>query len=155
MVMCHINDLHEIISHKRFSTCKCDIFCSDISGGNDNPVFYVQYAYTRIRSLFRKYPEFKEVSAFKNVNLSEFDDIITQLIDYPFVISEAASKRLPHRLAQYAFNLASSVHSYYNDHQIITNDSDMTNEKLTIMKACEYVLKDSLNLIGVKVKEKM
>ncbi len=51
--------------------------------------------------------------------------------------------------------LATALHSYYNDEKIISDDVDLVNEKLTLLKAVQIVLKDSLNLIGVSVKEKM
>lgn len=122
---------------------------------NENPVYYAQYAYARIRSLFRMYPDFKEVKEFNKIDLSKCEDLITILMQYPSVIIEAASKRIPHRICQYILSLASSLHSYYNDEKIISEDEELTNEKLTLMQAISYVLKDALGLIGVGTKEKM
>ena len=122
---------------------------------NENPVYYAQYAYARIRSLFRMYPNFKEVKEFNKIDLSKCEDLITILMQYPSVIIEAASKRIPHRICQYILSLASSLHSYYNDEKIISEDEELTNEKLTLMQAVAYVLKDTLGLIGVGTKEKM
>ena len=76
-------------------------------------------------------------------------------MQYSSVIIEAASKRIPHRICQYILSLASSLHSYYNDEKIISEDEELTNEKLTLMQAISYVLKDALGLIGVGTKEKM
>ena len=122
---------------------------------NENPVYYAQYAYARIRSLFRMYPDFKEVKEFNKIDLSKCEDLITILMQYPSVIIEAASKRIPPRICQYILSLASSLHSYYNDEKIISEDEELTNEKLTLMQAISYVLKDALGLIGVGTKEKM
>lgn len=126
---------------------------------NENPVYYVQYAYARIASLFRMVEEkninYKVVNSFSNINLEKCDKIIMTLLQYPLVIEEAALKRLPHKITQYAYSLASVLHSFYNDEKIITDDLLETNEKLTLMKAVQIVLKDSLNLIGVNVKERM
>lgn len=122
---------------------------------NENPVYYAQYAYARIRSLFRMYPNFKEVKEFNKIDLSKCEDLITILMQYPSVIIEAASKRIPHRICQYILSLASSLHSYYNDEKIISKDEELTNEKLTLMQAVAYVLKNALSLIGVGTKEKM
>ena len=77
------------------------------------------------------------------------------LRDYPNVIKEASIKRIPHRICQYVLSLAQAFHSYYNDEKIISEDIELTNEKLSMIKAVEYVLKDALNLIGVNVLEKM
>ena len=122
---------------------------------NENPVYYAQYAYARIRSLFRMYPNFKEVKEFNKIDLSKCEDLITILMQYPSVIIEAASKRIPHRICQYILSLAQALHSYYNDEKIISEDEELTNEKLTLMQAVAYVLKDALSLIGVGTKEKM
>ncbi len=126
---------------------------------NENPVYYVQYAYARIASLFRTVEEknihFTQVKSFNNLNAEKCDKIILTLLQYPLVIEEAAEKRLPHKIAQYAYQLANALHSYYNDEKIISDDLDLTNEKLTLLKAVQIVLKDSLGLIGVNVKEKM
>lgn len=122
---------------------------------NENPVYYAQYAYARIRSLFRMYPNFKEVKEFNKIDLSKFEDLVTILMQYPSVVVEAASKRIPHRICQYILSLAQALHSYYNDEKIISEDVELTNEKLTLMQAVAYVLKDALSLIGVGTKEKM
>ena len=122
---------------------------------NENPVYYAQYAYARIRSLFRMYPNFKEVKEFNKIDLSKCEDLITILMQYPNVVVEAASKRIPHRICQYILSLAQALHSYYNDEKIISEDVELTNEKLTLMQAVQYVLKDALSLIGVGTKEKM
>ncbi len=130
-----------------------------IKNTNDNPVFYVQYAYARISSLFRNLEdrgiEFKEVTEFKVLDLNTSSKIVLDLIQYPTYIEEAATKRLPHKICQYAYSLASDLHSYYNDEKIITDNVLEINEKLTLLKAVQTVLKNSLELIGVRVKEKM
>ncbi|HHW99792.1 MAG TPA: arginine--tRNA ligase [Acholeplasmataceae bacterium] len=130
-----------------------------VKKSNENPVYYVQYAYARIASLFRVVEEqgieYQEVSEFTNVDLGKLSSLLFTLAQYPSVIEEAATKRLPHKITQYLLNLASNLHSYYNDEKIITENLAEVNEKLTIMRAVQVVLKDGLNLIGVSVKEKM
>lgn len=126
-----------------------------IKQSNENPVYYAQYAYTRIRSMFRIYKDFQEVQEFKVINISKMNDIIILLLSYPRVLAEASSKLIPHKICQYVIDLASSFHSYYNDEKIICDDVRETNEKLTVMEAVSYVLKDALSLIGVNTKEKM
>ena len=129
-----------------------------IKQSNDNPVYYAQYAYARISSLFRTLEEnnrvFSKVNKFTKIDVNKIEKIVMNLLQYPQVVEEAATKRIPHRISQYISNLAASLHSYYNDEKIITEDFEETNEKLTVLKAVQ-VLKDSLNLIGVSVKEKM
>lgn len=126
---------------------------------NDNPVYYAQYAYARICSLFRTLEsngmKFSEVNQFTKLDTKKTKNLVMNLLQYPHIIEEAASKRIPHRITQYVSSLAASLHSYYNDEKIISDDSIETNEKLTVLKAVQTVLKDGLNLIGVSVKEKM
>jgi arginyl-tRNA synthetase len=130
-----------------------------VKNSNENPVYYVQYAYARISSLFRVCEEqnisFREVSDFKTLEFSKTSKLLLLLAEYPLVIEEAAEKRLPHKITQYLLNLAAALHSFYNDEKIITDDSVSTNEKLTLVKAVQIVLKDGLGLIGVGVKERM
>jgi arginyl-tRNA synthetase len=149
------DSLRFMFIHKALST-QMDLDLSlAVKQSNDNPVFYAQYAYARIRSLFNKCPDFKEVSKFEVLNFDKLQDLLTLLIQYPSVVEEAATKRIPHKLSQFALSLASAFHSYYNDEAIITEDSKLTNEKLTVLNAVSIVLKDSLNLVGVNTKEKM
>ena len=126
---------------------------------NENPVYYVQYAYARISGLFRTLEEnnkeFKLVSSFNKLNYDTSYKLIKVLLQYPSYVSDAAIKRIPHKISQYALLLATALHAYYNDEKIISEDSELTNEKLTLLKAVQIVLKDSLGLLGVNVKERM
>ena len=126
-----------------------------VKQSNDNPVYYVQYAYARICSLFRKCKNFEFVSDFKTINLEKTKKMIMCLLQYPNVIKEAAEKRIPHRISQYVLNLASTLHGYYNDEKILSDNQDEMNEKLTLLNAVKIVLKNSLELLGVGVKEEM
>lgn len=126
---------------------------------NDNPVYYVQYAHARISSLFKtaldkglKYQELKE---FKTLDFARSKDLVLKLLEYPEIIEDASTKRLPHRVTQYAYELANYLHSYYSDVKIITDSEAESNERLNLLKAVQIVLKDALSLIGVKAKDKM
>lgn len=122
---------------------------------NDNPVYYAQYAYARICSLFRNCEDFEEVKEFKLIDLNKAKKLIMTLLQYPAVIQEAAEKRIPHKVCQYILTLAAALHGYYNDERVLTDNKEEMNEKLTLLKAVMIVLKDSLSLIGVGVKEEM
>src|SRR5690606_38094346 len=99
--------------------------------------------------------KFEEVNEFTRLDTLKTRNIVMNLLQYPQIIEEAATKRIPHRITQFVSSLASSFHSYYNDEKIISDDPLETSEKLTLLKAIQIVLKDSLDLIGVSVKEKM
>ena len=129
-----------------------------VKQSNENPVYYVQYAYARICSLFRNMKannlEFKQAEKLDKVD-EEIKELVGLLLQYPKVLEEAATKRLPHKLATYSYSLAGAFHSFYNDNKIISDDFEKTNELLTVSMAVGIVLKDALSLIGVGVKEKM
>jgi arginyl-tRNA synthetase len=130
-----------------------------VKNTNENPVYYVQYAYARICSLFRVLEEkglpYTEVREFNTLDTEASGKLVFQLAQYPLAIEEAAKKRLPHKIPQYLLDLAQALHSYYNDEKIISDNMNEVNEKLTLMKAVQMVLKDGLDLIGVHVKERM
>lgn len=60
-----------------------------------------------------------------------------------------------HKLTHYIDELAYQLHSYYNDQKVITDDTELVMEKLTVLNAVKIVLKDALSLIGVSAPEKM
>lgn len=126
---------------------------------NENPVFYAQYAYARIRSIFRtletKGYSFVECNEFKNINKESAKNLCLTLLKYPMVIEEAATKRLVHKVTHYIDELAYALHSYYNDEKVITDDKDTTFEKATILQAVSIVLKDALELMGINAPEQM
>ena len=125
----------------------------------DNPVYYAQYAYARICGIFEKWTqvgnEFTPATEFKVLDLNKIKELLLTLIKYSKVIEEAATKRLVHKLPQYINELASALHSFYNDEKVITDNHQEVIEKLTVMKAVQIVLKDALSLIGVSAPEKM
>lgn len=126
---------------------------------NENPVFYAQYAYARVASVFRKFSEtghtYQEVKSFNNIDKTKVKNICLTLLKYPVVIEEAASKHLVHKVCHYIDELAYQLHSYYNEEKIITDNLEETLEKLTILKALQTVLKDALNTLGINTYEQM
>lgn len=130
-----------------------------VKNTTENPVYYVQYAYARIASLFRVVEEnnhvFEEVSKFEIIDTTKVKKIVSTLLQYPSYIVEAATKRIPHKICQYVYMLAGALHSYYNEEKIITDNKQELNEKLTLLKAVQIVLKDALSLIGVNTVERM
>ena len=130
-----------------------------VKKSTDNPVYYVQYAHARISSLFRVVEEqgikFKEVSEFKKFDVNKASKLINVLLQFPTYIEMAATKRLPHKICHYVTALAKALHTFYNDEKIITDDLEELNEKLTLLKAVQIVLRNALNLIGVNAVDKM
>ena len=126
---------------------------------NENPVFYAQYAYARVASVFRKFEEagnkFEAAVHYNNIDKSKVKNICLTLLKYPVVIEEAATKHLVHKVCHYIDELAYQLHSFYNEEKIITDNLNETLEKLTILKALQTVLKDALNTLGINTYEQM
>ncbi|MFU8786619.1 MAG: arginine--tRNA ligase [Candidatus Izemoplasmataceae bacterium] len=127
---------------------------------NENPVFYAQYAHARIASIFRQCIDRKvtvdlTIKDFKTLESDKALDLLGVLIDYPNVIEEAASKRIPHKITQYIQRLATALHSFYASEIVITQDLLATQERLAMLNAVKIVLKDALSLVGVHAKERM
>ena len=130
-----------------------------VKKSNENPVYYAQYAYARISSVFRVCKEngidVNLVNEFKTLDYEKTSKLVNTLLQYPSYVEMCATKRIPHKLTQYIQNLAKALHTYYNDEKIITDNILEVKEKLTLLKAVQIVLKDALSLIGVGVLEKM
>ena len=126
---------------------------------NDNPVYYAQYAHARICGIFQKFENegntFKPSTTFEHLNKEKVKPLLLTLLKYPSLILEIAEKHLVHKLPHFIYELASQLHSYYNDEKVITDNIDATNEKLTVLLAVKIVLKNALNLIGVSAPERM
>ena len=127
---------------------------------NENPVYYVQYAYARINSIFRNaetsgYDIENLPVTFSNITNEKSLDLVSILANYPEIIKQSATTRSPHKLTNYINQLASAFHSFYNAEHVLTTDQVKSLEHLALLNATRIVLKDSLSLIGVSAPNKM
>ena len=124
----------------------------------DNPATYIQYAHTRIASIFRKAES--DEAGWADVNLSplvepEELELIKTLDRYPEVIRMAAQDFAPHLLAEYALNLSRLFHGYYDRHRVLTSDEKLSRSRLALLHAVRTVLRNSLDILGMDVPEEM
>ncbi|MDA6082845.1 DALR anticodon-binding domain-containing protein, partial [Escherichia coli] len=76
--------------------------------------------------------------------------------EFPQAVGEAAQKRMPHRITNYIYELASSFHSFYNAEKVLDAENpERTKARLALIKAVQTTLKNALKLIGVSAPEKM
>lgn len=129
------------------------------SQSNENPVFYVQYAYARIGSIFAQAGHFDissgGVEQYLNNWTEDEEVLIEKAAHFPEVIIEAARMREPHRLTSYLLDLAGAFHSYYNRKRFITDEPEVTAARLAVAKTVRTVLRRGLELLGVSAPERM
>jgi arginyl-tRNA synthetase len=130
---------------------------------NDNPVFYVQYAHSRIRSVRRGAEELGiPVDPGADVGLLTHPrevDLLRQLAEFPRVVAAAAELRAPHRVPRYLEELAGTYHRFYDACRILPRgDEDatpLTGARLLLAEATGIVLANGLGLLGVSAPERM
>ena len=130
---------------------------------SENPVYYVQYAYARISSVFREAKSrfnFDVEQDFEiDINLlnNDYERVLMKYLTFmPDRIYEAGEKRQPHKLTQIMYELASNLHQYYNNVKFLTeNDENLMKARLYLLKAVRYGLKTLFNLAKITPKERM
>ncbi len=131
------------------------------SQSNDNPVFYVQYVHARISSILRKAADHGITVADGTGPLTDgrydADDIqlIKAMARYPHVIRQSAHSAEPHRITFYLMDLAAAFHSYYNKQRVISENADLTRNRLRLVTAVQKVIRNGLALLGVSAPEQM
>lgn len=125
---------------------------------NDNPVYYVQYAYTRMYNILHKEgtPEFVQKDSYTLLNDPKEVALLKQISEFPKKVEEAAKHRAVNRICQYCHDFAKQFHSYYNSCRVSDpSNPELTNERLGLVKACMITMENALDLIGVSAPEKM
>jgi arginyl-tRNA synthetase len=132
------------------------------SQSNDNPVYYIQYAHARICSVLAQLAEKQLKHDIENgqQNLSLLTekhetDIISKLDAYTDILNKAAFNAEPHLLVHYLRELANLLHSYYNAHHFIIDDSNLRDARLNLISATKQILHNGLTLLGVSAPRKM
>jgi arginyl-tRNA synthetase len=128
---------------------------------SENPVYYVQYAHARIRSIARQMAEQGITPpAWDAVDLGALTEpeeqaICRRLVDYPEVVRGAARAREPHRIAFWLQELAGAFHPYYKIHRVIQDDRRVMFARLALCAAVGQVIANGLELLGVSAPETM
>ena len=129
---------------------------------NDNPVFYVQYAYARTAQVAKN-------AAGLNVEMSEFDpsllshatesELLAKLSELPRVVAQSAEFREPHRVARYIEEVAGSYHRWYDACRVTPISGgeveSVHRTRLWLNNAAGIVLRNGLQMLGVSTPERM
>ena len=131
----------------------------------DNPLYYVQYCYARISSVFRHID--KDLNSKIELNDFNFEysndeiKILKKLSEWPKCIDAASTKLEPHRIPVYLYDLASEFHSYWNlgkqfpEKRFINDQKTVSPDKLIFLKAISNVIKTGMDIVGVDTPNQM
>ncbi|MBC2638924.1 MULTISPECIES: arginine--tRNA ligase [unclassified Rhodococcus (in: high G+C Gram-positive bacteria)] len=132
------------------------------STGNENPVYYVQYAHARLSAIARNARDLGIAVADPDFALlvsEQEGDLIRTLGEYPRVVTSAANLREPHRIARYLEELAGAYHRFYGACRILPQGDEEVGPlhvaRLALCDASRQVLANGLALLGVSAPEQM
>ena len=159
-------DATRFIMLNRSSDAELDFdFNNVIEKSKDNPLYYVQYCYARISSVFRHIDQ--DLDTEIKVDKYDFNytrdeiDILKKISEWPKCINLSSNKLEPHRIPTYLYELASLFHSYWNlgkdnpEKRFINDQKKISTDKLVFLKAISNVIKSGMDIVGVSAPKKM
>ncbi|MBV8171133.1 MAG: arginine--tRNA ligase [Candidatus Eremiobacteraeota bacterium] len=135
-----------------------------VEQSTNNPVYYVQYGHARIASIVRKAEETGRGAllerARRGADLERLEHrteiaLIRRLTDFARTVGEAARARAPHRLAEYARDVATDFHAFYTECVVLGDDEALSSARLSLALASKTVLASALTLLGVSAPDRM
>ena len=159
-------DATRFIMLNRSSDAELDFdFNNVVEKSKDNPLYYVQYCYARIASVFRHLG----INLITEVKIKKYDfeysedeiKVLKKIAEWPKSIESSSNKLEPHRIPTYLFELASLFHSYWNlgkdnpEKRFINDEKQINDDKLVFLKVISNVVKSGMDIVGVNVPEKM
>jgi arginyl-tRNA synthetase len=140
-------------------------FAKVVEASKDNPVFYVQYAHARIRSLKRKSAEAGvDLNAPADLDLLDEEELalVKRAAQYSRVIESAAMAHEPHRIAFFLYDLAAEFHALWNRGNddparrfLVENNPQLSRARLELALGIAQIIKSGLALMGVAATEEM
>jgi arginyl-tRNA synthetase len=136
-----------------------------VTQGNENPVYYAQYAHARLSNVEvtarERHPALPETADVSLMSQPWELDVARQLAFWPDVVEDATRLLEPHRIPYYVHDLATAVHRFYHAgnaepaHRVVVDDPVLTRARLELCRAARHTLKTALDLIGVSAPERM
>ena len=139
-------------------------FAHAVEQSRDNPVFYVQYAHARLRSVARKAAELGIVATDPDLTLLDDEELalVKLAAQWPRTVEAAAVTREPHRIAFYLGDLAAAFHALWNRGNdeparrlVIADNAPLTAARLALADAVGQVIRNGLGVMGVEAAEEL
>lgn len=127
----------------------------------DNHLYYVFYAYARIKKMIQKFDKSKESKNISTANVSLLKsnierEIIDMIIYYPHTIETIAKFYEPHKIVKFIYTLATLLHSYYEHTSfLLEKDVNLKNARFLLLKAAAATIESSLLLLDIKPKNRL
>ncbi len=132
------------------------------SRSNENPVYYIQYAHARVRSVFRQLTEkglqWSVDEGIAGLHLLQADHervLMATLGRFPEVVELAATNRAPQNIVHYLRELAQDFHTWYNAETFLVDEAALRSGRLALAEAARIVIANGLALVGVSAPESM
>jgi len=122
---------------------------------SSNPVFYVNYAYARINSIFNNLNKtFDDTKNIKLENLQKAEkELLFFALQLPYELEDSFKHREPHRVTNFLINLASKFHSFYNSNKVAGDEREAI--RLKVLAVVATIIKTGANILGIELKERM
>lgn len=127
------------------------------SSSSQNPVFYIQYAYARISSIFRAFSKEEDFVLPDKITITHPIErqLLLRVIQFPDLVEEIAGDLQVHKLTHYATALATDLHTFYETLRVQGEAPEIAQSRLAILKATSLTIKKTLDLIGITAPSKM
>lgn len=117
---------------------------------------YIQYAYARISSIIKKYKkQLPKKADFSLLDKKEEIELIKKLSAFPQIAEKVSVELRPNTIANYAYELAKQFNEFYHIHNILKEREEIKKARLLLVSCVRQTLKNSLNLLGIGVLERM
>ncbi len=118
-----------------------------------NPVYYVQYAHARVAGILRNAEGARADPAPPAALAPEERELVKRLVEFPAIAAEAAERRSPQAIPNYAIRLADDFHRFYHDHKVLGDEAEAF--RLALCEATRAVTWRCLDLVGVEAPDRM
>lgn len=123
---------------------------------SNNPVYYAQYAHARLCSILEQGKDISLNLKADKLEKSSETALLKHIANFPNIVKDAAKERAPYKITNYIHDLAELIHEFYTECRVIDrNDIETSSSRLALCKACEQVMKNALDLIGVSAPNHM